>query len=127
MIKTSAEIILGFGLLFFIVFGIQYNFLVSESSVRYNLFTTNLFFAISSGVICLTLLILETKEKFKPQLGFIYLPTLFIKGVLFFLIFQNTVFSIVDLTIEEKLHLIIPLFIFLTLEVIFVSKVINKK
>ena len=127
MIKTSAEIIFGFGLLFFIVFGIQYNFLVSESSVRYNLFTTNLFFAISSGVICLTLLILETKEKFKPQLGFIYLPTLFIKGVLFFLIFQNTVFSLVDLTIEEKLHLIIPLFIFLTLEVIFVSKVINKK
>lgn len=126
MIKTTAEIILGFALLFIAVYGVQHYVLEADAGIRYNLLATNLFFAVSSALICTALSLLDTKEKFKPQLGFIYLPTLFIKGVLFFVIFKNSVFSLVNFTLEERLHLLIPLFIFLALEVYFAAKVINK-
>jgi len=126
MIKRAIEILISFGLLFAIVYGVQYYFCANEACIRYNFFMTSLFFAGSSAVICLALLFLDTKEKFKPQLGFIYLPTLFIKGLLFYVLFQNAVFSLVKFTLEERLNLLIPLFVFLALEVYFAAKVINK-
>lgn len=126
MIKKILEIILGFAILFVIVYGLQYYFCANLACIRYNFLTTTLFFALSSAVICLVLLFLDTKQKFKPQLGFIYLPTLFIKGLLFYVLFQNSVFSLIKLTLEERLNLLIPLFTFLALEVYFAAKVINK-
>ncbi len=126
MIKKILEILISFGVLFFIVYGTQHYVYASDAGIRYNLINTNLFFAVSSAVICLALLVLDTKQKFKPQLGFIYLPTIFIKGLVFFVLFRESVFSLVKLTLEERLNLLIPLFIFLVLEVYFAAKVINK-
>ncbi len=95
-------------------------------TVRYNLWDTNLFFTISSLVICFHLKFFSLKKSLQPQLGFIYLPTLFIKGILFFIIFQSSVFGLDVLSIVERLNLLIPLFLFLGLEVYFVVKIISK-
>jgi len=127
MIKKLIEIILGFGLLFGVVYGLQLYLFTPNCEIRFDLSATNLFFAVVSAVICLALYVLETRQKFKPQLGFMYLPTLFIKGVLFYIVFRESVFALEQLSVTERLNLLIPFFIFLALEVYFVSKVINKQ
>ena len=97
-----------------------------NTSVRFNLWNTNLFFAIASLVICMLLKFFSFKKSLQPQLGFIYLPTLFIKGVVFFIAFQSSIFSLDVLTTTERLNLLIPLLLFLGLEVYFVVKIITK-
>ena len=126
MIKKISAILLSFGILFILVNKGQSVVLGSEIEIRFGTFETNLFFAVSSCIICLALLALESTEKFKPQLGFLYLPTLFLKGIFFYGSFTNSVFALENLSIAERLNLLIPFFIFLALEVYFVAKIINK-
>lgn len=95
-------------------------------SVRFNFWDTNLFFSIASLVICVHLKFFSFIKSLQPQLGFIYLPTLFIKGVIFFLAFQSSIFDLDVLTSAERLNLLIPLLLFLGLEVFFVVKIITK-
>ncbi|WP_452221551.1 DUF6168 family protein [Lacinutrix salivirga] len=72
-------------------------------------------------------LVAITYKNLPNQAGYAYLTTVFIKMGVFVLVFKNSVFSIDVLSKEERLSLIIPLFIFLILEAIFVSKLLNKK
>ncbi len=119
--------IISFMVLFLVVHFFQDSILnYFNFTVRYNLWDTNLFFTISSLVICFHLKFFSLKKSLQPQLGFIYLPTLFIKGILFFIIFQSSVFGLDVLSIVERLNLLIPLFLFLGLEVYFVVKIISK-
>ena len=115
-----------FGLLFATVYGVQY-LLNSSLQIRYNFKDVSIFFAASSLVIWFHFFFLEKFPKVKPQLGFIYLPTLFIKGILFYVIFKDSIFQIKNLTLPERLNLIIPLAVFLILEVYLISKILNKK
>lgn len=119
--------IISFMVLFLVVHFFQ-DFILNHFnfSVRYSLWDTNLFFAISSLVICFHLKFFSFKKSLQPQLGFIYLPTLFIKGIFFFIIFRTSVFSLDILSSIERLNLLIPLFLFLGLEVYFVVKIISK-
>tara|TARA_R110002050_G_scaffold77636_3_gene165636 strand:+ start:5780 stop:6172 length:393 start_codon:yes stop_codon:yes gene_type:complete len=127
MIKTIMVYIIFFMILFLVVHFFQDSILnYFNFTVRYNLWDTNLFFTISSLVICFHLKFFSLKKSLQPQLGFIYLPTLFIKGILFFIIFQSSVFGLDVLSIVERLNLLIPLFLFLGLEVYFVVKIISK-
>ncbi|WP_367180238.1 DUF6168 family protein [uncultured Winogradskyella sp.] len=127
MIKTIMVYIISFMVLFLVVHFFQDSILnYFNFTVRYNLWDTNLFFTISSLVICFHLKFFSLKKSLQPQLGFIYLPTLFIKGILFFIIFQSSVFGLDVLSIVERLNLLIPLFLFLGLEVYFVVKIISK-
>ena len=127
MIKSLTVYMLSFSIVFIIVHFLQ-EFILNQlnSSVRFSLWDTNLFFAIASIVICLHLKFFSFFKKLQPQLGFIYLPTLFIKGILFFIIFKSPIFGLVDLTTTERLNLLIPLLLFLGLEVFFVVKIITK-
>jgi hypothetical protein len=112
----------------FLVFHFFQDFILNhfDSTIRYNLWDTNLFFATSSLVICVHFIFFSSKKKLQPQLGFIYLPTLFIKGILFFIIFRTSVFHLDVLSTSERLNLLIPLFLFLGLEVYFVLNNIKK-
>ncbi len=119
--------IISFMVLFLIVHFFQDYFLnYSNAIIRFNLWDTNLFFAVASLIICVHLKFFSTIKNLQPQLGFIYLPTLFIKGILFFIMFKSSVFNLDVLSTTERLNLIIPLFLFLGLEVYFIVKIIRK-
>ena len=125
MIKSLMVYVISFSILFVLVhFSQEYLLNQLNTSVRFNLWDTNLFFAITSLVICIHIKFFSFKKSLQPQLGFIYLPTLFIKGVIFFIAFQSSIFNLDVLTTTERLNLLFPLLLFLGLEVYFVVKII---
>lgn len=127
MIKSFAVYAIAFIALFFVVQLTQeYGLELLNKSLRYELWDVNKFFAVASLLICANLKLLSTIKSLHTQLGFIYLPTLFIKGGLFFLMFKSTIFQLNNLTFDERLNLLIPLFLFLALEVFFVIKIIKE-
>jgi hypothetical protein len=128
MIKQFSLYIISFCILFFLLHYTQ-DFILSEKGIEinYNLWDTNLFFAFASLIICIHFYIFSKIKLLKPQLGYIYLPTMFIKGVLFYLSFKNSVFAIDNLSVAERLNLLIPLLLFLVLEVLFIIKILNNK
>jgi len=125
MIKSLMLYTASFAVLFLIIHFSQ-EFVLNESNntVRFNLWDTNVFLAVASLLICVHLKLFSTIKNLQPQLGFIYLPTLFIKGGLFFLAFKSSIFSLETLTMVERLSLLVPLLLFLGLEVFFVVKIL---
>lgn len=115
-----------FGLVFILVFKAQHFLNTKADLIRFSVLDVDIFFAASSLIICLHFLFLERFPKIKPQLGYIYLPTLFIKSILFYLFFQDTVFEIETFAMAERLNLFIPLALFLTLEVYVITKILNR-
>lgn len=106
-----------------------HNFILSFTGkeIRFSLEKTYLFHAFFSGLICVNIRLASTVDKLFPQLGFIYLVTFIVKFILFAVFFYGTVFSLVQLTLIEKISLLIPLFIFLLTEAVFVVKILNNK
>ncbi|WP_367179551.1 DUF6168 family protein [uncultured Winogradskyella sp.] len=127
MIKAVATYIISFSILFALIY-VSQNYILNASGkvIRFSLWDTNMFFALSSFIICIHFQFFSGIKSIQPQLGFIYLPTLFIKGILFFLMFKTSIFELEALLTAEKLNLLIPLFLFLGLEVFFVVKIITK-
>jgi hypothetical protein len=127
MIKVLIVYFLSFTVLFLVVqFSQEFILNQLNSTVRFKLWNVNLFFAIASLIICLHFLIFSSIKNLKPQLGFIYLPTLFIKGIIFFVAFRSSIFNLDSLTTAERLNLLIPFLLFLGLEVFFIVKIIRK-
>ena len=125
MIKSIVVYTLAFAVLFIIVhFSQEFTLNESKNTVRFNLWDTNVFLVVASLLICVHLKLFSSIKSLQPQLGFIYLPTLFIKGGLFFLAFKSSVFSLETLTMVERLSLLVPLLLFLVLEVFFVVKIL---
>jgi hypothetical protein len=128
MIKQIAVYLFSFSIVFLSIYLLENHFLnIYLKDIRYNLFDTNLFFCLASFFICLHLLIFSNIKLVEPFLGYIYLPTLFIKGVLFYLIFKDSVFNIDNLTTLERLNLLVPMLIYLIVEVLFIIKILNSK
>ncbi|WP_445748146.1 DUF6168 family protein [Polaribacter sp.] len=80
-----------------------------------------------SLLICINFTIFSTVDKIFQQLGFIYLVTIFLKIVVFSIIFYNPIFSKENLDFASKISLFIPMIIFLLTEAFFVAKILNKK
>ncbi|MEM6514898.1 MAG: DUF6168 family protein [Bacteroidota bacterium] len=127
MIKALLKQTALFCLAFIVVYFAQYTIIEDFDVIRFNVLDVDVFFVMSSLIICLHFLFLSNLSKVKPQLGFIYLPTLFIKGILFYLFFKDTVFKIEIFNMVERLNLLFPLTVFLTLEVYLIAKILNKK
>ncbi len=96
------------------------------SNSRFGLENVYLFHVIASTVVYVALELLSKTQKFKNQIGFLYLGTIFFKVVLFVGIFNGTVMSVKSMTDKEIFSLLLPVFIFLFLEVYFISKILNK-
>ncbi len=126
MIKSLITYVLSFSAALVIIHFSQ-EFLLSQLKVllRFKLWDVNLFFATVSLIICIHFKFFSAIKNLQSQLGFIYLPTLFIKGALFFLMFKSSVFQLETLTMAERLNILIPLFMFLLLEVFFIVKIIT--
>ncbi|WP_394365772.1 DUF6168 family protein [Hyunsoonleella pacifica] len=92
---------------------------------RFNLLQPYMFFAIFSFGLCIVFKVLSSFKKISFQLGFIYLFTLAIKVGLFAIIFNESILQLPNLSKIESLNLLIPLFIFLVLELYFVARLLG--
>ncbi len=103
----------------------QYILDINALQLRFNLRPLYLFFASFSILICVVFRVLLTVEKTKDQLGFIYLSTLVIKIFFFVLLFKTSILDLPDLSKKESFNLLIPIFVFLLVEVYFIAKILN--
>ncbi len=84
------------------------------------------FFGGFSLLVCTTLLLLlSNTEKFKDQLGFLYLVSVALKIILFCIVFSKYIFTASSFTNKETINLLIPMILILVLEVFFTSKLLN--
>lgn len=95
-----------------------------STKLSYSLFNVYLFHAIAAFVVYLVIELLAVK--LASQAGYAYLAAIMIKMGLFVLIFQESILS-KSLDKPEKLALIIPLFLFLIIEALGVSKLLINK
>ena len=127
MIKTLGSYAVTFSLVFALGYGLQIWILNSAgNTLRFDLLDVYWFFSLSSLAICLLFFFLSSVESLIAQLGFLYLPGLFIKGLLFYILFQDSVFSLDSLTFTERLCLLIPMLVFLFVEAYFIIKLLKK-
>ncbi|WP_274474187.1 DUF6168 family protein [Mangrovimonas aestuarii] len=117
-------------LLIVVVFAVSFNlhqYLLNNqgTTLAFSLFDIYLFHCIAS---CLVYSIIELLAmKLPDQAGFGYLATTFVKVGVFVLLFQHSVFDVEVFKMSEKLALVIPLFVFLFVEVYLVARLLNAK
>lgn len=83
------------------------------------------FFGGFSLLLCTNFSLLSRTEKFKDQLGFLYLVSVALKILLFCIVFSKHIFIEASFTREETVNLLIPMLLMLVLEVFFTSKLLN--
>jgi len=76
-------------------------------------------------ILVILLLILSYKEKFKDQIGFLYLVSMTLKIALFCFVFKAHIFNGNSFTRTESVNLLIPMSLALFFEVLFLSKILN--
>lgn len=122
MIKRILVFFISVVIIFSVTFNTN-NFLVEDC--RFSILNMYLFHALFSFLIYLIIEI--TTIKLSNQSGFVYLTTIFIKIGVFLLIFQGDVFGEFDLSKSERISIVAPMLIFLMLEALFISKLLNSK
>lgn len=126
MVKNLITYILIFAIVGVSTYLLHNNFIEEKNiSLPFSLKKVYLFFVLFSLVICFLFKVGSVINKIKEQLGFIYLGTIIFKITVFAVIFYKSVFA-VDLTNAQRIALIIPMAIFLFIEVFFVAKILNK-
>ncbi len=122
MIRRIFVFALCAALLFAIAFFVHNHFVDIQS---FKLWQVYVFHAVASFVIYASV---EFMSDFRPsQAGYVYLTFTFVKLGLFVLVFKNEVFENDVLTMVDRVALVVPLFLFLTLEAVGVSKLLNSK
>lgn len=126
MAKNLITYILVFASVGVLSYLLHNNFIEEKNiSLPFSLKKVYLFFVLFSLVICSLFEIGSVINKIKEQLGFIYLGTIIFKITVFAVVFYQSIFAI-DLTNAQRIALIIPMAIFLFIEVFFVAKILNK-
>lgn len=93
----------------------------------FTLWKVYLFQCLATLVLCASFEVISEKSpKFKDQLGFLYLGAMFLKVALFSLFFSDILFSSLVLTKTDSVSLLIPIFLFLFLEVMIIVKILNR-
>jgi hypothetical protein len=113
---------------FFISYSLHNYLLTSlDSSPPYSLRDVYIFHASLSLFFVLTFeLIIYFLKEFKDQIGFLYLGSIVLKMMLFFVIFRELLSTSLQLTKSDKLSLLIPIAIFIIYEVMVVVKMLNR-
>ncbi len=126
MFKSFSYYILTFGLLLLIGYYAHNGVLAAlGKTLSYPLLDVYIFHAIFSFGICTVLLLLSQLPGLAPQLGFLYLAGFLLKFFIFAAVFQNIVLRESPLTRIESFSLLVPIVIFLSLEVYFVAKLLR--
>lgn len=86
-----------------------------------------LFQCLATLAICASFEIISKKsEKYRDQLGFLYLGAMVLKVAVFCLFFSNILFSSLVLSKLDSFSLLVPIFLFLFFEVMVIIKILNK-
>ena len=83
------------------------------------------FFTGFALAVCVQLLVLSKIEKFKDQLGFLYLVSIVLKMILFFVVFYKQIFTGQAFTNTEGIKLLIPIILTLLVEIFFIRKILK--
>ena len=75
--------------------------------------------------LSIAFLFLSTQERFKAQLGFLYLFSLAIKIFLFCVVFRKYIFNNISFTNSESSNMLIVMVLPLFFEVFFISKILK--
>lgn len=127
MLREILIYMLAFGMLFFLGdFAHNYYIETQEISLGFSLRNMYAFHAFFSLQLCIVFALLSNNEKLRPQLGFIYLGSFVLKMIVFCIVFYNPLFTIEKLSNTQRISLIIPMIVFLILEVYFIIKILNK-
>jgi hypothetical protein len=95
-----------------------------ELVLSFSLINTYVFHLIASFAIYVLIEVVAFYAS--TQAGYAFLASVFVKIGLFTLIFMPSLFSDNDLQMFERVSVIVPLFVFLTLEAIACSRLLNK-
>lgn len=126
MVKSLATYFVVFAFAGVLSYLIHTNFIAEKNiTLPFSLKKVYLFFVLFSLFICSLFKIGSVINKIKEQLGFIYLGTIIFKITVFAVVFYESIFAI-DLANPQRIALIIPMAIFLFIEVFFVAKILNK-
>lgn len=97
-----------------------------KQNTSFSLARVYVFHAIASVALCVILVQARASLTLKDQVGFIYLISVAVKAIAFFVIFRKTIFSSHSFSNQEALAMLTPLFLGLFFEVFFVSKLLQK-
>lgn len=84
-----------------------------------------LFHASFSIVLFSVIMFLSENQKYRDQLGFLYIASVVLKLILFFSIFYRPIFKSDAFTNIEGVNLLVPIILFLILEVFLIVKLLN--
>ncbi|WP_397364240.1 DUF6168 family protein [Olleya sp. R77988] len=128
MIKKISVYLVSFSVLFAVSFFAHQAILkASDFQLRFSLLSIYIFHFIVSFIISAGFLMLSKSLKWSSQLGFVYIFAFITKFLFFAAAFKDTLLGIENLSRLESLNLLIPLFLFLFLEVYFIANILNKK
>ncbi|MCG2429998.1 DUF6168 family protein [Aequorivita xiaoshiensis] len=106
-----------------------HNFILEQLNIEhpFNLWHIYLFQGIATLILCINFEFISQKmQQLKDQLGFFYLAAMAVKVGLFSLFFKDILFSSLVLSKTDSLSLLIPVFLFLFLEVLIIVKILNR-
>ncbi|CAA0179574.1 DUF6168 family protein [Tenacibaculum maritimum] len=114
-------------LLFFVISYFSHEYMITSNNnpLSFSLLSLYVFHAFSAVLIYSIVVLIS--EKLPNQAGYAYLASIFLKIGFFVLLFKASVFANDSLTKIERFSLVIPLFLFLIIEAIGVSKLLNNK
>ncbi|PKG52080.1 DUF6168 family protein [Olleya sp. 1-3] len=98
---------------------------LTDDNVPYSLQKLYIFHGIAVLIVYLGIEIIH--DKMPNQIGTAYLTLMFLKIGTFILLFKSTIFSIKDLTLTDRLGLVIPFFLFLIAETACIAKLLKSK
>ncbi|WP_299057592.1 DUF6168 family protein [uncultured Polaribacter sp.] len=98
-----------------------------EVTLPFSLKKLYLFHAGFSTLVGINIILISKIKKVLEQIGFIYLGSLFIKIMLFIAAFYPTITSEEKSSLIIKLSILIPTFLFLLIELLFVVKFLKRK
>ncbi|QWX83680.1 hypothetical protein H0I23_14675 [Cellulophaga sp. HaHaR_3_176] len=124
MLKSIINYIVVFSILF--IFSKYTHLYLVEDEISFPLGKVYLYHYLFSLGICILFAYLASAEILKQQLGFVYLGTLFLKIIFFVIIFEELVFGATPLPRIERFYMLVPLALFLTVEVLFISKILKR-
>ena len=109
----------------FLVYSAHVHFFTFTSLFIKFLTDSYIYLATFTIIVCFALLFLQKKEKFKPQLGFLYLFTVPVKIILFIIFFEKQFFNQSFTSNKELFNVLIIIGLTLFFEVFFVSQILN--
>lgn len=102
----------------------DYYLSLNNINLTYSLFNIYVYFAVFSIVIYSAV---EWLINIVPnQVGYAYMASVFLKIGVFVLLFKNSFFSDENLEMPQKLAVVIPFFLFLIIEGLGVTRLLNK-